>query len=525
MKKAWIKALACFSVFASGDFWGISASAQDMTAPLDDATLFGGPNDLVTVIDTATASAGTIELVKDTKTYPVFLLEGDASAGMRGAVTAYGTATTGTPNLFGAINLGSLSFDFLPSRNLNFNITTDATLLPTEVKDLSVSAYADLRASEFTRFYAAGSYNYNISSSANSLVTVQDGFSLDEIFVDTAIDRKLFFRLGKQRVSWGVGNWYKPADVLSLSQIDPDNPTASREGPFAFKTDMPFGTLNHATLYMVPPIDGDPSKFSIAERTDLVVGGFELSFAGFARTDMQAKPRLMFMFSGAIGPFDVYGENVAAWGSDRTYVRDKAGGGYETYAIENQPVFQSTLGIKYSWENSDGLSADFHVQGYYNGTGYRDSSILQIAAARSAIINGGTYTSNDLIQAGMYYLAGSVSFGARFGEGTTLTNTSLGSTALVNFSDMSMRFKPAWSLTIGSGGSMLKLNLSALTSIGNLKSEYAPSGNMITPDLSMTILKSAVASVSTPLKFNQDFSLNKASVNFSLYWNVVSFQN
>ena len=526
MKKAGIKALACFSVFASGGFWGIPASAQDMTAPLDDATLFGGPTDLVTVIDTATAAAGTIELVKDTKTYPVFLLEGDVAAGMKGAVTAYGTTTAGTPNLFGAVNLGSLSIDFLPARNLNFNIAVDATLLPTDVKDLSVSAYADLRASEFTRFYAAGSYNYNISSNANSLVTVNDGFSLDEIFVDTAIGRKIFFRLGKQRVSWGVGNWYKPADVLSLSQIDPDNPTASREGPFAFKTDMPFGLLNHATLYMVPPIDGDPSKFSIAERTDVVIGGFELSFAGFARTDMQAKPRLMFMFSGAIGSFDVYGENVMAWGSDRTYVRAKAGGtGYEIYAIENYPVFQSTLGIKYSWQNSDGLSADLHVQGYYNGTGYQDSSILQIVAARSAIVNSDTYTSNDLVQAGMYYLAGSISLGARFGEGSKLVNTTLGSTALVNFSDMSMRFKPAWSLTIGSGGSTLKLNLSALTSIGNAKSEYAPNGNMVTPDLSVTILKSVVASVNTPLRLNPDFSLNKASINFSLYWNVVSFQN
>ena len=525
MKKKGIKASLYLLVFTMGGFLSLPASAQDMKAPLDDATLFGGPNDLVTVIDTATASAGTVELVKDTKTYPVFLIEGDVATGMTGAATAYGTPTAGTPNLFGAINLGSLSLDFLPIRNLNFNIATDATLLPTDVEDLSVSAYADLRASEFTRFYAAASYNYNISSNANSLVTVEDGFSLDEIFVDTAIDRKLFFRLGKQRVSWGVGNWYKPADVLSLAQIDPDNPTAEREGPFAFKSDMPFGKLNHATLYMVPPIDGDPSKFSLAERTDIVVGGFELSFAGYARSDMQAKPRLMFMFSGAIGAFDVYGENVAAWGSDRTYVRDKVGGGFETYRIEDLPVFQSTLGIKYSWQNSNGLSVDLHVQGYYNGTGYADSSILQYAAARTAIVNSDSYTSNDLTQAGMYYLAGSASFGARFGEGSKLTNTTLGSTALVNFSDMSMRFKPAWSLTIGSGGSALKLNLSALTAIGNAKSEYAPNGNVVTPDLSVTIMKSVIASVDTPLRLNQDFSLNKASVNFSLYWNVVSFQN
>lgn len=496
------------------------ANAQASLPALDDDALFGGSSDIVTVIDTNVAAISVVELVKDTKIYPVFLVEGSLGAGLASSLVPYGASATDKNLLYGSVRINSLTFTYSPIKDVDFNISTSATLLSHSAIDVSVSAYANLRASEYNRFYAAGKFNYNVSSS--STVATDSGLALDEIFIDTAIDRKYFFRLGKQRVSWGVGYWFKPADVLSLAQIDPDNPTASREGPFAFKADMPFG-LNLATLYAVPPTDGSLGKFSIAQRTDIVSGIFELSFAGFARTDMGARPRLMFMFTGSIGLVDVYGENVALWGSDRNYVREKDGGGYELYRVENKFLFQSTLGLKYNWQNSNGLSASFHIQGYYNGTGYEDASILQIAAARNLVKNNSAYTLNDLAQAGMYYLGANVSFGARFGEGGKLTNTSIGSSALFNFSDGSVRFKPSWSLTIGSGGSALSLTTSALVSLGKQYSEYAPQGNMVTPALTATINKTVQFSASAPLKLDTDYSLNKASLALSLYWNVLSY--
>ncbi len=506
----------------------VPAFGQDITntaTPLDESVLFGGSGDLVTVIDTAAAAAGTIQLVNDTKTYPVFLVEGDVLAGFNGDYTAYGATSSDGQNLYGAVNLSGLSLSFLPAKDIDFNLTVDGTFMPTGAQDLTTSAYADIRASEFTRFYAAASYKYNISTSANSLVDTADGFSLDEIFVDTAIDRKLFFRMGKQNISWGVGNWYRPADVLSLAAIDPDDPTAAREGPFAFKVDAPFGKLNHATLYMVPPTNGDIGEFSAAERTDIVVGGFELSFAGFYRSDFTAKPRAMFMFSGALGDFDLYGEGVAAWGSDRVYAREVSAGVYDTYTIEDTPVFQATLGVKYSWENSDGFGVDVHAQGYYNGQGYEDSSILRNSIARAAIkaTDGDDTLYITRSGAGMYYLAGSVSAHTQWGEGKKLSKTTLGGTGLFNFSDGSMRLKPSWSLTIGSGGSVMSLTASALTSLGESLSEYAPKGNMVTPAISMTIMNAVVAEVSAPLKLASDAAITKADMNFSLYWDVVDF--
>ena len=519
-----------------------TTSALDTSTPLDENTLFGEQNQLVTVIDTATAAQG-VQLVADTKTYPSFLLEGDASTGVTGSVS-----TNSALALFGAVDLSGMSLTFTPQKDVDFNVSLSGTFIPSvslsnssssaekAVKDLDVTGYADIRASEFTRLYSSVSYAYNLSQS-ESIYNSNQGFALNELFLDTSINRKLFFRLGKQKVSWGVGYWYTPADVLSLAAVDPDDPTAQREGPFAFKADMPFGKLDHATLYVVPPTtnsDGTFSGVSAAGRTDIVVGGFELNFAGFVRSDMEVKPRLMFMFTGAIGNVDVYGENVLAYGSDRNYVRKDASGNYETYTLDNVPVFQSTLGAKYSYANSNGLGINLQVQGYYNGMGYSDASVLFSDAAKKAaykerygdtLTPGSTVTSSmdlvDLASPGMFYLATSASISDRFGEGTNVVNTDLSCYALFNFSDGSKRIKPDFSLTIGSGGSKLDLDLSALTALGDYGSEYAPKGNRVTPALSATIMNAVTATFSAPISLNDDMSFKSSSYQFSLYWTIL----
>ena len=519
---------AALLMLSAGGLWaqtGTAPASQTPPAVIDENALFGGPKDIVTVIDPNVAAKGVIQLVQDTKTYPVFLISGTAGAGLFGNYTPVGAEPADPQKLYGAVNLSGLEFDYLPAKNLHFSISTDMLAVPSEMLAASVGAYADLRASELVRLYAGGSFDYDPNAYLSTKTYATPTFSLDELFVDTALENKVFFRLGKQRISWGVGYWYKPSDVLSLSAIDPDNPTAAREGPFAFKVDMPM-KLNHAMLYVVPPVNGDAGSFSAAGKYDLVVNGWELSFAGFGRTDMLARPRGIFTFTGAIGAFDVYGENVVLYGSDRTYVRESSTtpGTYETYRVENIPFMQSTLGIKYSLSNTNGLSFSAHVQGYYNGTGYADSSILQNRAASTAVQRSSTYQSTDLTQAGMWYLAGSTSISGRFGEGRNLTVVTASGYALANFSDKSVRFNPQLSVQVGDQGGRATLTLSDLTAIGVLYSEYAPNGNKTTPALTLSLLNNALAlQASVPIMLNSDFSVKKVQTAFSVFWNAVSY--
>jgi len=515
----------------SGNAGSTSSAAlgQDITntaTPLDESALFGGESDIIKVVDTDVAATSIVELVDDIKTYPVFILEGEAAAGLQSSFVPYGAVSGDSQSLLGGVNLDSIAFTFLPSKEYVYNVELSGTFLPSGVEDLEASAYADLRASEFFRLYGAVPYDYNIPQSVTSLTVEDEGFALDELFVDAAIERAIFFRMGKQRVRWGVGNWYKPSDVLSLSAIDPDNPRAEREGPFAFKADMPFG-LNHATLYVVPPTEIDElGQFSVAQRTDFVAGGFELTLAGFYRGDMAAKPRAMFLFTGALAGIDVYGENVVSWGSDRIYVESDGLGGYQTYTIENKPIFQSTLGLKYSKFTSDGFVLNLHVQGYYNGAGYADSSILAMEAAKNAIKAVDGYSSADTSATGngRFYLAGSIGLGFRKGRGKDLVNTSFSAYALHNFSDNSTRIGPSLGLTLGSGGSRFSMDLTAVSSFGSAGSEYAPRGNIIKPVLSMNIFNQVKLVVGAPLKFDEGFALDRVGADISLYWTVLDFE-
>ncbi len=525
--------IVAISVFLAGatGLWAQTSGTSTSTTPpavIDENSLFGGPKDIVTVIDESTASAGTVQLVEDTKTYPVFLMSGSAGAGLYGSYTPVGASSSDTQSLYGAVNLSGLGIDYLPTKNLHFSVSGDLLAVPNNVVAASVTTYADLRYSELVRLYAEGSFNYDPSNYLSTKDYSTPTYSLDELFVDTHINEKVFFRLGKQRIRWGVGYWYQPSDVLSLSAIDPDDPTAARDGPFAFKADMPMG-LNHLMVYVVPPVSVSAASSSIATKYDLVVNGWELSFGGYGRADMLARPRAIFSFTGAIGPFDVYGENVLLYGSDRIYVRESSTtpGTYEAYRQENSLFFQSTLGIKYSASKSSGLSYSFHVQGYYNGTGYADSSILQnekaVAAIKAAYPD--TYKGSvTATGAGMWYLAGSASVSGRFGEGRNLTQVTGSAYAMTNFSDRSLRLNPKLEVAIGDRGGRATVTLSCLTAIGNTGSEYAPKGNRTTPALSLSALNDAIElEVSAPISLNADFSVKKVQTAFSLFWNAVQF--
>lgn len=498
---------------------GAMVFAQDMSAPLSDDALFGGEKDIVTVIDTATASAGTVQLVADEKKYPIFLLEGDVSSGITGKYQFAGITggvSAGTGSLLGAVQLSGLSGTVMPDESTQFGAKIDATISPAGATGVESSAFADLRLSEYKRFHASGSFAYATQTVTDPI------FYLDEIFVDASIGRKLFFRLGKQRIRWGVGTWFQPSDVLSLAAIDPDDPDAEREGPFAFKTDYPFG-LNHATLYLVPPVSGEPSQFAGAARADVVAGGWEISLAAFARSDIEtARPRGMLMFSGALGAFDLYGEGVAAYGADRLFVR-ASGSSFETFRKRAEAIFQATLGAKYSWSDRNGLSLNLHGQGYYNGTGYADPSILRSAAALLKLRADPGYAAADLQQRGLWYAAGSASLSYEFGEGKSSGEAALAGTAVADISDGSMRVSPSISLALGDRGSSLDLSIGAPMTFGAALSEYAPNGNTVKPTLSATIMDTVSLAVSAPIVFNEDGSVKSARADYSVYVTALSF--
>ena len=202
---------------------------------------------------------------------------------------------------------------------------------------------------------------------------------IQELYTDFSAKNIAFFRFGKHAVKWGTGYFYSPADVINISRIDPQDPTADREGGISLRTHIIIPKTQHNIwLYLLPPgqSDGyDPKYTAGAAKGEFVVGNWELGFGGWYK--YKKAPRLITTVSGSIaGKVAVFGEGVFAWGSDYTYYKAYM----SSYTEKSKPFFQATLGGSYS--NAD-TNTSIALQYFYNGFGYSNTdastSILEKA--------------------------------------------------------------------------------------------------------------------------------------------------
>ena len=194
---------------------------------------------------------------------------------------------------------------------------------------------------------------------------------IQELYTDFSAKNIAFFRFGKHAVKWGTGYFYSPADVINISRIDPQDPTADREGGISLRTHIIIPKTQHNIwLYLLPPGQGedfDPKYTAGAAKGEFVVGNWELGFGGWYK--YEKAPRLITTVSGSIaGKVAVFGEGVFAWGSDYTYYKADM----SSYTEKNKPFFQATLGGSYS--NAD-TNTSIALQYFYNGFGYSNTDV------------------------------------------------------------------------------------------------------------------------------------------------------
>lgn len=280
-----------------------------------------------------------------------------------------------------------------------------------------------------------------------------------ELFSDFSWKDRVFFRVGKHTIHWGVGYFFSPADVLNLVSIDPEDPTAEREGPVSLKTHFPFGQ-NNAYLYLIANDILDPSEIGVAPKVELVIGGYELGIGGLYQKGLA--PKAMVTLTGPLWDLDLFGEAVVQYGSDRTYVR--AGAPYEIYRIEDSVLFSGSAGATY-------MKPDWNLlvccQYFYNGQGYEayDASLAALAAMA---IGAGDLSPADLLYTGRHYLAASVSWSKIFDS-----DFGLSLLYLANLADGSGMIQPSayWSLH-----EHATLSAGARLPYGATGDEYTPMG-------------------------------------------------
>jgi hypothetical protein len=297
--------------------------------------------------------------------------------------------------------------------------------------------------------------------------------SVAELFFDYTWQDTLFFRFGKHTIAWGAGYFFSPADVLNLTAVDPEDPTAEREGPVSLRTGYPFGLTGNATLYIIANQGIEPRDVAVAPLVEFVAGPGELGFGAYYQRALA--PRLMSLYTASVGDADLFAEAVLLYGSDRVFVRpsddqsaaeaDPTDGHdlvVETYTEESRAFLQATVGGRYLYQFEERGTLLLAGQYFYNGEGYSgEVDGLLPAAARLALNpteNGrlildpaqqpeGYETPpalgfEDLANFGKHYVGATVSL-----SGIPWERLSLALFGLVNLSDFSAIVSPTVSVS------------------------------------------------------------------------------
>jgi len=308
---------------------------------------------------------------------------------------------------------------------------------------------------------------------AGNDTSTQINISVKELFADFDLDDKLYFRFGKSMIKWGVGYFWSPTDVLNLTAIDVEDPTADREGPISFKMHYPFD-IHNAYFYLIAENVEEPLDIAAAAKAEFVVGETEFGVGAYYQRDIA--PRLVGTVSTSLGDVAIFGEGVASWGSDRVFVRsskdqsaatedaeDDLDMVLDTYKVNDRPFFSGTLGANYMYDfEDDGGSLMLIGQYYFNGEGYDGSvpGLLEAAAhlSQNAGDNGLSLPAGeqpegyedppelgtgDINGFGQHYAGAMVSWSSILGS-----DVSFSTLAIANLTDLSGMLIPSFSFKI-----------------------------------------------------------------------------
>lgn len=289
------------------------------------------------------------------------------------------------------------------------------------VPNLEADLYFDARPFEtvrvFTKFKAAYPFSSTLSGPGTLAIP---SFSVFEVYADINWNDRLYFRVGQQVVNWGVGYFFRPADIISLAPIDPLRPDLERPGPLALKINAPFADFDNLYLYVVAnqafARDGTfrLDDFAVAPKVEVLIGGWEIGIGAYYQNNQ--RPKAMMTATGSLfGQLGLFAEGVLSRGMDRILVQETAGapGTFQTSTDTTNPTLSGTIGAR--WLQTD-WHLSFTAQYYYNGQGYADYAGERAASSAYGLQLQGmppfgpALSQADVFQLGRHYLAGLASW-------------------------------------------------------------------------------------------------------------------
>ena len=445
MKKVILTIMAVVLLIPSVSIWAENDNGSGMSGT-DEESMFGG-------------DAGSV--VEEVK-------KEDTVAGTEKALLKSAGATIG----------GKYIFSVTSSWNwVNPELTADSLKNPEDESldtALDATIYLDSKPSENFRVFGKVDVSYPFTEA---------DISVRELFSDFNWNNRLFFRGGKQTINWGVGYFFSPADLVNLTPINPEDPEAEREGPVSLKVNLPLD-IHNLYLYLIDNNIEKPWEVAVAPKAEFVLGETEVGIGGIYQYDHPTAG--MLTFSSSISDFDIFGEGVMKYGSDKNFIETTDVTlsnplGLQAVKKDDTLFFSGTVGFMYNHIDEEGnFSFMTAAQYLYNGEGYADKDFMKDNNSGIMVLLGnGDISASDLLRPGLHYGAASFHWNGMFNSDFSLSLFWIG-----NLMDGSGRVSPSVSYSPIDNGS---ITVSLPFTYGDDGYEYTQNGRNLSLNVKLSL--------------------------------------
>jgi hypothetical protein len=242
-----------------------------------------------------------------------------------------------------------------------------------------------------SRYILSADLSYQYSPGPGKQKETETHLSAMELYLDLLVKDLFYFKAGRKRESWSVGNVFYPVDIIN-SPKNPLDPSKSRDGTYLAMVEVPFGTSAASIVYF-PRVEFDPDdKDGIPKRMDLDEGGFggrlyslirdtDLSLIYYRLDRIPTLERNFFGFTANrfFGYLGAYIELLGHTGSDTDLVRKDQSGNYyfpdpkeriERARADNTEYLDFSAGASYTFSDDTKVGVEY----MRNGEGYDENT-------------------------------------------------------------------------------------------------------------------------------------------------------
>ena len=194
---------------------------------------------------------------------------------------------------------------------------------------------------------------------------------LREAFLDFNLNRRVYFRTGKQVLQWGRCYLWNPTDLINIEKKTFVCKIGYRDGAYGVKFHMPFGTDYNIYGFLDTGSAPEDRDLGGALKFELLTGKTEMAFSGWAKRNR--RPVFGYDLSSRLGDVDVAGEVSVARRDNTRFIRDN-GGTLETYRSNDEWVTKAAVNFSEGFRLgnfNDRLTVA--TEFFYNQHGYTKS--------------------------------------------------------------------------------------------------------------------------------------------------------